>query len=202
MTNSKTSTYRLVLSGLFIALFFLASNVLPPIYIVPSVPVTLQVLVVALMGGMLGLRWGLLSLAGLFAATAVGLPMMAGFSAGPAVFVGPTAGFIFGWVLLVVCAGAASDIMRRKRAAGTVHHTAYAALLFAAMILGVLLDYLCGAVGLAVYNGYGMGAVPSLFAANFIFILFDTVKCVMASALCVFFAFSPCGAPFAGSNSR
>ena len=191
MSQNKTSTYKIVLGGMFIALFFLASNVLPPVYIVPSVPVTLQILVVALMGGMLGLRGGLLSLAGLFTATLAGLPMMSGFGAGPAVFARPTAGFIFGWVFVVALSGLMSDMLRQKWPSGTEHRTARSVLLASAMFVGVLLDYLCGAVWLAVYNGVGLGAVTSLFAANLLFLPFDAVKCIMASSLCTLFAAMP-----------
>jgi biotin transport system substrate-specific component len=203
MSDKRTPSYGIVLGGMFIALFFLASNIFPPFYIVPSVPVTLQIFVVALMGGTLGVRGGLLSLAGLFTATIAGLPMMSGFGGGPAVFARPTAGFIVGWVFLVAVSGAASDILRRRRAAGADHHhTVCAALLAAAMIIGVLLDYLCGAVWLAVYNGTGLSAVPSFFAANLFFLPFDAIKSVMASLLCVFFAATPGLAKFAGVRMR
>jgi biotin transport system substrate-specific component len=191
MTRHKTPTRKIVMGGMFIAMFFLASNVLPPVYIIPSVPVTLQIFVVALMGGILGLRDGLFSLMGLFVATLAGLPMMSNFGAGPAVFARPTAGFIFGWVFLVTASGIASDILLRRKTVKLGNRTVCIVLLAVAMIAGVLLDYLCGAVWLAVYNGVGMRAVPSFFAANLLFLPFDTVKCVMASSLCALFAFTP-----------
>jgi hypothetical protein len=37
-------TYEIALGGLFLALFFFASNIIPPLYLVPKIPITLQIL--------------------------------------------------------------------------------------------------------------------------------------------------------------
>lgn len=191
LNKRKLSTRQTVLGGLFIAIFFLASNLIPAFYVIPNVPVTLQILVVALMGAMLGLRGGLLSLAGLYAATAVGLPMMSGFSGGLAAFAHPTVGYILGWVLLVAAVGFTSDRLSHKKVTGGMGHVGFATILFAVMLVGVLLDYLCGSIFLCVYNGYALRALGGLFIANFTFLPFDAIKCAAASAICVFFAYTP-----------
>lgn len=175
-------TYEITLGGLLLALFFLAGNVLPPLYLVPNVPVTLQILVVALMGGLLGVRAGLLTLSALYLATLAGLPMMAQFHAGPAAFAGPTGGYIFGWAFLVLLAGLArprTGSSRRGRLAAL-----RAAGMAAAMAAGVLLDYACGALWLDVYTHAGAAALPELLLGNLAFLPFDLAKCVLAAGVC------------------
>lgn len=64
-----------------------------------AVPVTLQTLGVMLAGSILGWKRGALSVLVLLALVAAGLPLLAGGRGGVAVFFGPTAGYLFGWVL-------------------------------------------------------------------------------------------------------
>lgn len=64
-----------------------------------AVPVTLQTLGVMLAGSILGWKRGALSVVVLLVLVAVGLPLLPGGRGGLAVFFGPTAGYLFGWVL-------------------------------------------------------------------------------------------------------
>jgi biotin transport system substrate-specific component len=202
MTKYKPTSHEIVLGGMFIALFFLASNIIPPIYIVPQVPVTLQILVVALMGSMLGLRTGLLSLAALFLATLVGLPMMSQFHSGPAAFVGPTGGFIIGFVFVVALSGLCRDFFENGKAlifSGNKRKIALTVALMATMIIGVLLDYFCGAVGLSLYMHTGLVAN---FVATLVFLPIDAAKCILATVICVTFVFTPSLARLAGVRTH
>ena len=174
---------QLILGGLFCALFFVSSNILPPICIIPGVPVTLQIMVVTLTAAVLGLRGGLLTLATIYLMTAAGVPMMSGFSGGAAAFLKPTAGFIIGWVFLVLAVGLYEDLLAPRLRAGKAGQALYFAGFTAAGVLGVLLDYLCGAAFLAVYNG-APGALLPTFAATLVsFGLFDAAKIAGAAVL-------------------
>lgn len=62
------------------------------------VPVTLQVLTVILSGLLLGSRWGAVSQLQYLALGAMGLPIFSNMTGGPAAFVGPTAGYLIGFV--------------------------------------------------------------------------------------------------------
>lgn len=64
-----------------------------------GVPVTGQTLGVMLAGAVLGARRGALSVLLVLALAAIGLPVLAGGRGGIGVFVGPTAGYLVGWVI-------------------------------------------------------------------------------------------------------
>ena len=64
-----------------------------------AVPVTLQTLGVMLAGSILGWKRGALSVVVLLVLVAAGLPLLSGGRGGLAVFVGPSAGYLVGWVL-------------------------------------------------------------------------------------------------------
>lgn len=63
-----------------------------------AVPITAQTFGVMLAGAVLGPRLGALSMVVLLALVAVGLPLLAGGRGGLGVFVGPSAGYLAGWV--------------------------------------------------------------------------------------------------------
>jgi biotin transport system substrate-specific component len=64
-----------------------------------AVPVTLQTLGVMLAGSILGWKRGALSVVVLLVLVAAGLPLLSGGRGGLAVFAGPSAGYLFGWIL-------------------------------------------------------------------------------------------------------
>jgi len=64
-----------------------------------AVPITLQSMGIMLAGSILGWKRGALSVVVLLVLVAAGLPLLAGGRGGLAVFFGPTAGYLFGWVL-------------------------------------------------------------------------------------------------------
>lgn len=74
------SARRLTAGALYVALFALASNIplLSAIPIIPGVPLTLQVFLVAMMGLTLGVRGGLTAYAAVLVLTFCGIPLMAG----------------------------------------------------------------------------------------------------------------------------
>ncbi len=89
----------LVHISLFAALMA-ALALFPPITIPAiGVPITAQSMGVMFAGGILGARRGALSIALFLVLVAVGLPLLSGGRGGIGVFAGPTAGFMFGWVV-------------------------------------------------------------------------------------------------------
>ena len=180
--------YRLTLGALYIALFALAGNVpfLSAIYIIPNVPLTLQTFIIAMMGLTLGLRSGMISYVSLLVLTFCGLPMMSGGRGGPAVFVGPTCGYIYGWIFVIVLLGLYSSFFIKrlinKKVWGISIHVPISFLLG---IVGILLDYACGSLGL-ILSGAGktISAFPALLLSNIIaFLPGDTIKMLLASLL-------------------
>ena len=93
------STKDIVYISLFAALTA-ACGLFPPITIpfAAGVPITAQTLGVMLAGGILGAKRGALAMVLFLLLVAVGLPLLSGGRGGPGVFVGPSGGFLVGWV--------------------------------------------------------------------------------------------------------
>jgi biotin transport system substrate-specific component len=75
----------------------------------PYVPMTLQTLVVLMIGAAYGWRLGSATVIAYLAEGAVGLPVFAGPVGGLAPLVGPTAGYLYGFVLAAVATGWLSE---------------------------------------------------------------------------------------------
>jgi biotin transport system substrate-specific component len=94
----------LVLAGT--ALLALSAKIKLPL---PYVPMTLQTLVVLLIGAAYGWRLGVTTLIAYLAEGAAGLPVFAGSVGGLAPLVGPTAGYLFGFVAAACITGWLSE---------------------------------------------------------------------------------------------
>lgn len=75
----------------------------------PYVPMTLQTLVVLLIGSAYGWRLGTATVAAYLAEGALGLPVFAGPIGGLAPLAGPTAGYLFGFLIAAFITGWFSD---------------------------------------------------------------------------------------------
>ena len=92
----------LILIALGAALLTLSAKVNLPL---PYVPMTLQTLVVLMIGAAYGWRLGSATVIAYLAEGALGLPVFAGPVGGLAPLVGPTAGYLFGFVLAALATG-------------------------------------------------------------------------------------------------
>lgn len=184
-TKSQTvNIFQLTLGALYIAVFALASNVIPKIYLIPNIPITLQTFVIAMMGLTLGIRGGITAYLSLLILTLCGLPMMSGGIGGPGVLAGPTSGYIYGWIFLILFTGLYSslfmDKLVHKKIKGMSIHLPVS---FAVGMTGMVLDYACGALGIVLTSGKAMAAFPALFVSNLAFLPGDMIKIGLASAL-------------------
>lgn len=166
--------YRgLIFSALFAALFGVLSLVQIPI---GTVPISLETLVVMIVGGLLGPWYGGLTYLIVIGLDLAGLPLIAGH-AGPSFLVSATAGFIWGWPF---CAFFAGLIIRRIRVGARAE---WLLLLLALFFLGDFLCYIPGVLWLR-------HAVPSVrpwgsaLAAGFWpYLPGDIVKAVIATVI-------------------
>jgi len=162
-----------VLGTVFIAL---SAQVIVPF--VP-VPVTLQTLAVLMIGLSFGSKLGLATVFTYLLEGAVGLPVFAG-GASTLALIGPTAGFLFGFLLMVYVAGLARDLQV----------TSFFATSFFTLLASILL-YIPGAIWpllIAEFLGIkaGWANLPvSKIMSGFIapFILIDIVKSFVAALL-------------------
>ena len=133
------------------------------------VPITLQPFAVFLLGAALGSRRGALAMLAYLAEGAAGLPFFAGGSAGFAHLLGPTGGYLLGFVpaafVIGFCAERGWDRTPLRA--------------FAAMLLGSVALFACGLTQLAAFVPRG----EVLRAGLYPFLLGDLVKMLAAAAL-------------------
>lgn len=167
------SLRKKLLASLFAALLCVSSYIVIP---VGPVPVTLQVLVVLLAGAVLGAELGALSVVLWIVLGVFGLPVFAGGKAGPMVLLGPTGGFLYGFV---VCAYIVGGLVRLK--SGSRYFTA------GAMLLGTAAAYAFGLAGFmasfAFFLQKPMTLQQALSMAVLPFVPMDLVKVGLAAWL-------------------
>lgn len=104
ITKTYAKTTHLVLCGLFAALMAICSFITIPLGFTP-VPINLATLGVFLTGGLLGKKYGSITMAVYILMGAVGIPVFSGFRAGLSVIAGPTGGYIIGYLAAVFIVG-------------------------------------------------------------------------------------------------
>jgi biotin transport system substrate-specific component len=157
---------ELMLITLFAALTALGARVTIPLPFTP-VPVTLQVLFPLLAGLLLGSKRGALSQAEYVAAGLAGLPVFAKGGSGLAYFLGPTGGYLLGFIAAAFVVGELAAMNRRN---STVHASTKGfdtlcystqGATFLASLSGVAAIYLCGALWLAAWLGVAGHLAPT-----------------------------------------
>src|SRR6185295_14078750 len=132
-----------ILVALGTALLTLSAKVNLPL---PYVPMTLQTLVVLMIGAAYGWRLGSATVAAYLAEGAIGFPVFAGPVGGLAPLVGPTSGYLFGFV-------AAAFVTAWLSERGWDRNIGW---LFAAMMIGHVIILAAGFAWLA--YGIGLGS--------------------------------------------
>lgn len=133
------------------------------------VPITLQTLAVVLSGLVLGARSGALAQLAYLGMLAIGLPFDSN-AVGAAALVGPTAGYLFGFVPAAFVAGWMAERFAGQPWWGN----------FLAAVAGALVTYLFGASWLAVFLGSWQKAWIGGVAP---FILLDLAKATIAAGV-------------------
>jgi biotin transport system substrate-specific component len=154
-----------VLVVLFSAFVALTAQVEIPLW---PVPLTLQTLGVLFTGAVLGSRRGALALLLYLTEGALGLPVFAGGASGVGYMLGPTGGYLVGFV---VAAGVVGRLAQR----GWDRRLVWAAV---AMVIGNVIIYACGVVWLAVFLGDLWGA---LVKGMLLFVVGDLIKIAVAA---------------------
>jgi len=158
--------YDLLLIAAGSVLVALAAQVAVPLPFTP-VPWTLQPLAVLLVGALLGARRGAAALIAYLVEGASGLPVFAGGAFGVAPLMGPTAGYLFGFVPAAFVTGFLAERGWDRRFVTT----------WAAMALGSLTLFAFGVAWLSRFIGW-QGAVA---AGLLPFVVGDLLKQVLAA---------------------
>lgn len=185
MVYNRSKTTYLTLCGLFAALMAICSLITVPLGFTP-VPVNLGTLGVFLTGGILGKKYGTVSMSVYVLLGAIGVPVFAGFRGGLGVLAGPTGGYIIGYIVAVFIIGLLIERMERRNRGSEVRPNAstffdYASIAFA-MVVGLLVCYTLGTCWFMISTGTGVWA--SLIACVFPFLPGDGLK-VMAAVILV-----------------
>lgn len=171
--TTLTSLHRLVWLALCAALMAVGSFISVPL---GAVPFTMQTFFVMLAGLILGPARGALAAALFVAAGLFGLPIFVGGHSGPAVLLGPTGGYLFGYILAAAAVGAGS--MGRPGAR--------IARLALAMLAGLVCIYAPGVIQLRYVLSLTWAKALAVGLAPFI--LWDVVKAALAVATYRFLA--------------
>ncbi|MFQ6100710.1 MAG: biotin transporter BioY [Anaerolineae bacterium] len=149
---------------------FVALSAQVAIYLTFSpVPITGQTLAVLLAGALLGSRRGSLCLLAYLTEGALGLPVFAGGMAGPARLMGPTGGYLVGFVAAAYVTGLLAERGWDRRVGTTL----------LAMLLGNAAIYALGLLWLTVFVGIGRVLSLGLYP----FIVGDLLKLALAALL-------------------
>lgn len=147
----------MVLVAMFAAITAVLAQIAIPLPFTP-VPITLQPFAVVLAGAILGSRKGALALIVYTLMGAVGLPVFAKFGAGLSVLLGPTGGYIYGFIIAAFVIGKIVESSQNL----TYNRT------LLAMVVGLIPIYILGMVQLAVVYKFSMGKAFALGVAPYV----------------------------------
>lgn len=160
------NTKHLALTGLMAAVICILGPISLPIPVSP-VPVSLGFFAVYLTVYILGMKMGSVSVLIYVLLGFVGLPVFTGFSGGIGKVLGPTGGYIIGYLFMTPIIGFFVDKWKKNYV-----------LIVLGMLLGTTVCYLFGTLWLA-YQG-GMSFSAALAAGVLPFIPADIVKLILA----------------------
>ena len=160
------NTKHLALTGLMAAVLCILGPISLPIPISP-VPVSLGFFAVYLTVYILGMKLGTISVFIYVLLGFVGLPVFTGFSGGIGKVLGPTGGYIIGYLFMAPIMGFFIDKWKKKYVLTVV-----------GMLLGTIVCYLFGTLWLAHQGGMSFSA--ALAAGVLPFIPADFIKLIIA----------------------
>lgn len=163
----KLSTKTIALIALMTAVICVLGPLALPI---GPVPIALANLGIYFTLYILGTWKGTISVVAYIVIGLIGVPVFAGFTGGPGKLLGPTGGYIIGYIPLALIAGFVIDKSHGKFIVSML-----------GMILGTIVLYTLGTAWLAVSMDMGFGA--ALMAGVIPFIPGDLIKMVLASVL-------------------
>ncbi len=167
-------TRDVVFTALFAAIVA-ALAVFPPITLpVVGVPITAQSLGVMLAGGVLGAVRGGLAMTLFLVLVAIGLPLLSGGRGGFGVFLGPSGGFLIGWIVAATAIG-----FMTERFWNRLNFLTAFAICF---VGGVVILYAIGVPWSALVAKISLGTA---LTGSLPFIPGDVVKCVIAAGVMV-----------------
>jgi len=169
MSEEKRSLRGMAYASMFGALTAIGAYIMIPL---PPVPITMQTLFVNLAGALLGGYLGALSQIVYILLGVIGLPVFAGGKAGFGVLIGPTGGYLIGFVVGAFIIGKITSLRREP---GLFW-------LLGAMVAGISIVYTLGIIQLMIVaklsfvKAISVGLLPPLPG--------DIIKIIVAAFIC------------------
>lgn len=132
------------------------------------VPITLATLIIYLTIYLLGMKGSTVSVLLYLLLGAVGMPVFSGYQGGLAKLVGPTGGYLVGYILMTLCTGFIMEKFNRKLIPTVL-----------AMVAGTAVLYAFGTAWFVIMMDCELGYALSVCVVPFV--PFDLVKIVLAS---------------------
>ena len=164
-------TREIAYIGLCTALIAVCSWISIPL----TVPITLQTFAIFLTVALLGLKNGTITVLVYILLGAIGLPVFSGFKSGAAVLLGPTGGYIIGFLFSAIVVGLILKFFGKSTL-----------VMFISMIIGLIVCYIFGTIWfMIVYmkNTGDIGLVSVLSWCVIPFIIPDIIKIILAIIL-------------------
>ncbi len=158
------SIKEITLVGMCSALMVIFSQLSIPLPFT-AVPVTLQIFGVVVISVIVGAKIGTISIIIFELLGAIGLPVFANFSGGFSIIIGPTGGYIIGFIIMAFLIGYASYAQNKI-------------VLFIASYIAVTADLLLGTLYLKFI--FGMSMQAALIAGLYPFIIKDFITIAVA----------------------
>ncbi|MFV0395548.1 MAG: biotin transporter BioY [Coprobacillaceae bacterium] len=151
--NKKMSIKEMTIVACFTAVICVCSQISIPMPY--GVPMTLQTLIIPIVGIVLGTRLGTITTVLYIVLGIIGLPVFAGFTGGIGILFGPTGGFIISFPILALTAGIGSTKDNK-------------AMLWLYLILGTIINYIVGMLIFSLVTNYSLAIAFSACVLPFI----------------------------------
>jgi len=166
LKKTKISLRGMIYASLFGAGTAAGAYLIIPL---PPVPITLQTLFLGLAGALLGARLGALSQVIYLLIGIIGLPVFAGGKAGLGVLLGPTGGYLFGFIAGAWVIGVLVNLKEKPGFGWTI----------VALVAGTVVIYLFGVAQLSLVARLSINKAISVGVLPFL--IGDTVKILAAA---------------------
>ncbi len=171
MKIKKLSVTDMAYIGMFTALIVVCSWISIPL----TIPFTLQTFAVFLTVALLGCTRGFITVLVYILLGAVGVPVFSGFKGGIGALMGPTGGYIIGFLFTAIITGFILDRFGKKLP-----------VMIAAMLLGLVICYAFGTAWFVVVyskNSEAIGVMTALSWCVIPYIIPDCIKIAVAIVL-------------------
>ncbi|MEG2813565.1 MAG: biotin transporter BioY [Oscillospiraceae bacterium] len=165
--NSRETTKLIVICALFAGLTTVMAQLMVP---VGAVPFSLATFAVYMAGGLLGAKKAAISQTVYVLLGCVGIPVFAGFTGGLPIVVGPTGGYIVGYVFMALIVGFVCQKGKNKFGWNVL-----------AMVLGTIVLYAFGTAWFMFETKTAF--LPSLMMCVVPFLIGDSIKIFSAAFL-------------------